>query len=246
MGVPRVSGGIVLLMCLLGASEAMSQWELGVAVIARDPIQRGADSDPFVVPLIQYSGERFYLRGIEAGAQLHGTERHRTSVFVRPRLDGFKGSDDRFLEGMSTRRNSLDAGLRHSVLLERWQFTAVATTDALGRNDGQTVSGTVGYLFGSPRGLSIAPYVGVEWMSADLVDYYYGVRPSEAVPGRPAYSGSDVWNLIYGARMVAPLTQRLSFQAVLAGTRYGDSVADSPLTEDRRRAIGIFAVSYRF
>ncbi len=235
-----------MLTLLLTIPQVQAQWELGVGVIARDAIQKGADSDPFVVPLITYSGERVYFRGIEAGVRLYDTQQHSTTLFARPRLDGFKGTDDPFLEGMTSRRNSLDAGLRHTVRVGPWQYTALATTDALGRNDGQTVTGTVGYVFGSMRSLLFVPYAGVEWMSADLVDYYYGVRDAEAAPGRPAYSGSDVWNLVYGARMVAPITPRVSFQGVLAGTRYGDSVADSPLTEDRHRAIAIFGVSYRF
>ncbi|MEE4659821.1 MAG: MipA/OmpV family protein [Halieaceae bacterium] len=237
---------VTMLALLLTVPQVQAQWELGAGVIFRDPVQQGADSDPFVVPLILYTGERVYLRGIEAGVRLHSDDRQRTHVFARPRLDGFKSSDDAFLEGMVTRRNSMDLGLRHTLLFGSWQLSAQATTDALGRNDGQTLTGTVSYAFGSPRSLLFVPYAGVEWMSADLVDYYYGVRDSETAPGRPAYSGSDVWNLVYGARVVAPLTPRLTFQGIAAGTHYGDAVADSPLTQDRNRAITILGVSYRF
>jgi len=240
-----VAGALGILLALL-AGQGLAQWDMGVGVIARDPVQKGADDDPLVVPLIQYSGERIYLRGIEAGLRFQGDESAHTSVFVRPRLDGFKGSDDPFLEGMATRRNSLDLGLRHTRTLDRWQLNATITTDALGRSSGQTVTGTVGHAFGSPRRLLFVPYAGLEWMSSDLVAYYYGVAAAEAGPDRPAYRGVDGVNLVYGARVLAPLTARWSFQGVVAGTHYGDAVADSPLTEDRNRLISILGLSYRF
>ncbi|MFN2348428.1 MAG: MipA/OmpV family protein, partial [Thioalkalivibrio sp.] len=220
-----VTGALGVILALL-AGQGLAQWDLGVGMIARDPVQKGADADPLVVPLIHYSGERIYLRGVEAGIRFHGDEAAHTSVFVRPRLDGYKGSDDPFLEGLDTRRNSMDLGLRHTVVLDRWQLNASATTDALGRSYGQTLTGTVGHAFGSPRRVLFVPYAGLEWMSSDLVDYYYGVGVAEAGPDRPAYRGSDVVNLVYGARVVAPLTARWSFQGVVAGTYYGDAVAD--------------------
>ncbi|OOG21975.1 scaffolding protein [Thioalkalivibrio denitrificans] len=245
MSIPRTNSWLIAAVLLAGASPAPAQWELGGAVIARDPIQRGADSDPLVVPMIQYSGERFFLRGIEAGMFLFGDESRHTSLFIRPRLDGYRADDDPFLDGMDARRNSADAGLRVSQGMGPWRLTATATTDALGRHHGQTLSGTVARSFGSPR-LMFVPYAGLEWMSASLVDYYYGVSSSEARSDRPAYDGSATVNVIYGARVVAPLTPRVTFQGIVAGTRYGNEVNDSPLTTDRYRAISILGVSYRF
>ena len=245
MSVFRPSCLIVAASLFVVAEQSVAQWELGGAVIARDPIQRGADSDPMVVPLIQYSGERFFLRGIEAGVFLFGDESRHASLFIRPRLDGYSEDDDSFLEGMDARRNSADAGLRYSHGLGPWRLTATATTDALGRHHGQTLSGTVARTFGSRR-LRFVPYAGLEWMSADLVDYYYGVSSSEARSDRSAYKGSATVNVIYGARVVAPLTPRVTFQGIVAGTRYGNEVNDSPLTSDRYRAISILGVSYRF
>ena len=34
---------------------------------------------------------------------------------------------------------------------------------------------------------SINPSVGLSWLSEDAADYYYGVRPSEAMPGLAPY-----------------------------------------------------------
>lgn len=236
---------ILMLTLVLIGSPAGAQWELGAAVIARDAIQRGADNSPFVVPLVQYTGERVYFSGIEAGLRLRATPSHRTTLFARPRLDGYQSDDDAFLEGMATRRHSLDGGLRHDVTHGAWRISAALTTDLLGRHDGQTATVTLGRAFGSPR-LLVVPYAGVEWMSADLVDYYYGVGATEARPGRSAYRGTATWNIVYGARVVAPLAERWTAQAIVAATRYGDGVADSPLTDGRDRAIGILGVSYRF
>ncbi len=95
-------------------------------------------------------------------------------------------------------------------------------------------------------GFRLLPSVGFEWMSARLVDYYYGVHADEAMPGRPAYQGRDTVNV--GAGIAADLRLNRSW-SLLGGvhvTRFGSGIEDSPIVTRRFSALVHFGAGWRF
>jgi outer membrane protein len=91
---------------------------------------------------------------------------------------------------MDDRDWSVDGGVGVSWLTDVGLFGLSYVTDLFGRHKGQEMEFSYTVLF-RWRGFDFIPSAGMRWKSENLVDYYYGVRPSEALTGRPAFEGEE-------------------------------------------------------
>ncbi|ODS64090.1 MAG: hypothetical protein ABS41_03515 [Arenimonas sp. SCN 70-307] len=225
-------------------SDGQPRWTLGLIAIERDAPYRQLDEDLLVVPLVRFEGERAYLRGLRGGFRLTEGDTFETSVFLQARGDGYEAADSPFLAGMDDRRFSLDGGVALSWRVPRvGQFELSAATDLLDRSGGQEVDASwTGYV---PAGQwRILPTVSLRWQSADLVDYYYGVRDAEALPGRPAYAGDAALLPEISVLATRPLGKRWQLFARVGHTFLPSEITDSPLVDDDRRTSIILGLGY--
>ncbi|HEY0962056.1 MAG TPA: MipA/OmpV family protein [Pseudomonadales bacterium] len=75
---------------------------------------------------------------------------------------------------------------------------------------------------------------GAEWKSSDLVSYYYGVRPDEAFPGRPAYTGGSGTNgfIRFAARHA--FTERWHLVGMIEREFLSSAISNSPIVDETR------------
>lgn len=220
-------------------------WSLGVAVISSPEPYVGADDDVMVVPALSVTRGRFSFRGIGAAWTLGEWGDVKAEALLRARFAGYDADDSPFLTGMEDRRMSADLGLELAWERERFGLKLTPTVDVLGRSDGTevTLEAFVPFRFGPVR---LEPRVGVVWASADLADYYYGVRPDEARPGRPAYRPGSTLNGTAGVFVFSPIRGRVLFQGFLSFERLGSEIEDSPIVSDATALTAFAAVSYQF
>lgn len=222
------------------------RWSLGAAVISSPEPYVGADNETIVVPALSLSYKKFFFRGIVAGYELFERDGFTASAIARARFAGYDADDSRFLSGMEDRRKSADLGLELDWQPSRWVgFQLTPATDVLGRSDGQEVTFDV-YVplrFGPAR---IEPRVGAIWQSSDFVDYYYGVRPEEARPGRPAFRGESAVHLGAGVSLFTPVARRLVLQSFVRVERLDDKIEESPIVDRKTAVTGFAALSYSF
>ena len=99
---------------------------------------------------------------------------------------GYGSSPNDIFSGMSRRDWSVQVGgmfgKRHGPV----SIDLFATTDLLNKHGGQEYELKLSYAFASER-FQFVPQLNLQYQSDDLVNYYYGVKNSEARPGRPAY-----------------------------------------------------------
>ncbi|WP_325090067.1 MipA/OmpV family protein, partial [Burkholderia contaminans] len=93
---------------------------------------------------------------------------------------------------------------------------------------------------------SITPHVGAEWLSNKYVDYYYGVRPSEARAGRAAYSAGSTVNVSAGTRIDYRPTKQQTIFLDVGVSRLGDAITDSPIVGRRFVPEARVGYMYRF
>lgn len=247
----RISIVFLSFLILAGAAAAQPpdpnkpQFALGLAVISSPEPYRGVDDDPLVVPAISFAYKRFYFRGIYAGFTLFERDGLELDLVARPRFAGYDADDSPFLAGMEDRRISADLGFELEWEGERFGVRLTPVTDVLDRSGGQEVS--LDLFVPLRRGpFRIEPRLGAVWQSADSADYYYGVRPDEVRPGRPAYEPGDSVHLTGGVFAFAPVARKLVFQGFVKAERLSGDVADSPIVEDDLGITGFAALSYQF
>src|SRR5690606_31940485 len=79
--------------------------------------------------------------------------------------------------------------------------------------------------------LQLTPYVAAILRDRKYVDYYFGVRPEEAMPGRPAYAGRRTTDAELGLRVDYALTSRQALGLDLSSESFGSSVEASPIVD---------------
>jgi outer membrane protein len=223
------------------------QWSLGLGVISSPRPYVGADNQTRLIPVIDLQYERFYLRGIQAGFQLIESERFSLDITGRGQFAGYEEDDSSFLAGMTERRETFEMGLTAAWDLGMFGLEATVAADALGRSDGVQASLELAWskVFGRGKG-GLFPSVGLVWQNADFIDYYAGVRPEEARPGRPAFEGSSALNFGAGLRGFFKVADRARFVGLLRVERLASTFEESPIVDSRWGYFGLVALTYEF
>ena len=95
-----------------------------------------------------------------------------------------------------------------------------------------------------PYQAKLRPYGELQWLSADVTDYYVGVKATEAKIGRPTYKADAGFAFKAGVTMEQPLTPHLNLIGDAAITAYSSEITDSPIIE--RSSVWGGAVGLRY
>lgn len=225
-------------------APADSGWSLGLGTVVRQEPYRGFDTDFSVFPLVarRGGGDRFYVRGPGLGVWAYHTPSWRLGFRAEARLDGYEAKDSDFLTGMAKRKPTLEAGVDLDLIeLPIGELGFSAATDVLSRHEGYELEAR----WQLPQDwLGFSPQLAVRYLSEDLLDYYYGVDPSEARPGRPAYRADDGVAVALSLQRLQPLSPRWSLLMNAEIERLPDSVVRSPIVDGRTRPRLLLALMY--
>lgn len=203
---------------------------LGVQAAARRQII-GNDRATNVFPLIALNFRNIlYWNGLNAGVWLTPAKESYPRLGLGLRLRrGWTATDDPLLTGMSDRDNSVEGGVNILWPIKNWRVGLGYFTDLSDNSEGQSASLRLSRSIALSPDWRIIPGLSLEWLSKDIVDYYYGVTGTEATPARPAYAGRAGLNVRAGLVTTYSLSPRWMLLAGVNHTRLGSAIADSPL-----------------
>lgn len=222
-------------------------WSLGLGVISAPRPYVGAENRTTAIPLLELSYKRFFVQGIRVGYRVTGAGPFSLSAVAGPRFLGYEEDDSPFLRGMADRAGAIDVGMSAAWNHRRWGVAGHLRHDVSGHSDG-TQAGVDLFLRRATLAgrLRLQPALGLEWLDANTVDYYYGVRPQEARPDRPAYRGTATVNASLGLLASYQLDRRLALIVLVNGSLLGDGAADSPIVDGKASYFGLAGITYRF
>ena len=186
-----------------------------------------------VLPLYLYEGERFFLHANRGGVKLKQGDTQRFDLFIEQRLEGFPANRlPASLAGMANRDSGLDLGLSWRYRQTWGTVQAELLHDISGFSKGSEAR--LGYTYDWRSGpWSLRPSLSLALRDARMNNYYYGVRPGEATPGRPAYSPGAGLNTTLGLYGSYELSQRWRLLAGVSATVLDRSVKESPIVQHR-------------
>lgn len=177
-----------------------SSWGLGLAVISGQDAYKGMDRETRGLPMLSYENQYVKLSGPNLELKLPGlklSESQRLNFGLVADLfggGGYEASDSPALTGMVERKSSVWAGAKVEWENDLADVKLELLGDASGNSKGRrVVLGLERKWMLSPK-VMLIPQVSVEWVDKKYVDYYYGVRASEARAGRAAYAGQSTVN----------------------------------------------------
>lgn len=248
------------------AAVEESQWRLGVALGYGERSNPLINSDDFkiVVDLdIAWFGERFFFDNGDLGLTLAD------GSAATLNLIGRFNSDRVFFGKINSQFISLGVGAEPGAPLDivtvpvpdrdyafevgvelladgDWgYFQAAFHHDVSGVHDGHEVYANLGRGFRNQRWY-IEPSIGISWKSANLNDYYWGVRDSEATILFDTYTADSGLNA--HARVLASyqLNKHFALSVAAEFERLNAEAAASPIVDEDSVFAAFAGLSYRF
>jgi outer membrane protein len=219
---------------------------LGVAMRFENSPYRGGSTRNDLVPIYVYEGKHVFLEAYRVGLKLNATPDSRLDLFAGYRFESFPY--DRIpasLAGMANRDAGADLGVRYQLRKPWGTFFGELLHDAASGSNGSELR--VGYRYDWAIGkLQLQPQFALAARDANLNNYYYGVRPSEATPTRPAYAPGSGVNAEFGLSAVYRLTERWRLFGGISAKRWSSGVRASPIVEDRAQLAALLGLGYDF
>jgi outer membrane protein len=222
-----------------------SQWGLGIGVAMERRPYRDFDDKTQVLPMITYENKWVSLSVPTLDLKLPSAGPVEFRLRARYANDGYDSGDSSYLSGMDKRKNSVWVG---GAAIWHNDF-ANLTTEVL--TDGSSNSKGTKFKLQVDRRLSsgawgFTPRMAVHMVDSKYVDYYYGVRASEARIDRPLYDGKSTTNIEVGLRVDYAVTPKQLLFVDVGATSFGNGIKDSPLV-DHSNQTGLRAgYVYRF
>lgn len=218
-------------------TQPTSKWGVGISVNNHPGLYKNPDQDYRINIFPQYRGEQLNIDQESIAWRFNPDSSLYFEALGKLENRGYEAKDSAVLQGMKQRDASFDAGARIGWQTDYGVLSLDTVTDISGKHDGQSADLRFGPGFytayqSESRELSLGLLVGVKWESAKVVDYYYGVKDSEASASRAAYRGRAALTPYVGLKAQLALTSKISLETDVVYKQYPDEIADSPLMDD--------------
>ncbi|WP_251358171.1 MipA/OmpV family protein [Kangiella sp. TOML190] len=224
---------LVLFSSLAKGDQNKTGWLWGIGALADYHIYDDVGTRTFIGPYIGYKGEKFSFIGPEFRYKFYEKDGFRIAgqLSLLAWGHGYEEDDSSLFEGMEDRDFSFGPGIVLGYKTGPWDFEFNSAFDALNNSEGMELMAKASYKFhlGS---FSLKPMVALDYFDEDYMDYYYGVKASEATLARPQFSADSSLNKVLGIT----LTTNEFFGGVTSlsvqNIWYDSDIEDSPLVDD--------------
>lgn len=223
------------------------RWGLGLLVQYESEIYLDAGSEADALPLIQLEWGRFEWDAEEISYTVIDTESFSLAPLISIEFDGYEIEDADIFTGMEDRQFAIHAGLAFEAeptwsAIDWLEIEGNIRQDISGESDGFIADLSLGA--DAPLGrwfVGIA--IGLEYLSEDYADYYYGVEPRFARYDRPTYLVDAALNPFVEFSLRYQLTESWVVGLEAEYLTFDSTITDSPLV-DADDQIEIFAGAY--
>jgi outer membrane protein len=204
------------------------------------------DADPKLLPtpVIFFDNRLFYVRWTRIGMYVYGKQNWGISLTAQPRVFGYRARDSASLSAMSERHPTWEGGV--AVGGQNSQGFAELTYfhDLLNYSNGFLVRLEIGKTISQGRWTHIPSFYIIRY-SSTFNNYYYGVRPEERLPQRPAYHANAGVNYALQDFAIIELSKKWYISADLRADYLASEVTRSPIVGDQWMLSGMLALMYK-
>ncbi len=221
---------------------------LGLGALARSEASpyKGGSSVTGAEPLYFFEGKYVYLHANRAGLKLPNTANHKFDVFLNYRFEGHPYDNlPTSLAGMETRKASYDAGLGYTYRTAWGNWDVEYMKDAGNINKGSEFRLGYSYDWRSGR-WHFLPSVTYARRDANLNNYYYGVKTTEATATRAAYMPGAGNDLSFGLYGTYALSERWRLLGGIGATRHDAKITNSPIARGGVQSAASLGLAYDF
>ena len=230
---------------------ATSHIGVGINLTSNPQIYKGLEDNARAGLHLQYRGERFNVTQESLSYRFLNRGNFHVEALAKSESRGFDKDDITELNGLHNRDDSLDFGLRTGYKTAYGVLSLDATTDISDTHKGHEADLRFGPDFYSEspsgnRSFGLGLVAGVKWQSDEVVDYYYGVKSSEATASRTAYKGKAAVTPYIGLDGKANITKKITLTGSVLYMDQPDEITGSPLVDDGHDVVVNAGLTYWF
>ena len=220
----------------------------GGLIITQDPY-KGIDTKVRGLPFFLYKTKKLTVYGPMLSYLIYDNNDWELDITGKMRFEGYEEDDSDFLFGMDERKWTMELGGSLSKKLSIGKITSSISADILNEHKGYEYGLSYSYDFRNVMkmpSLTMSPEIGFSYRSSQLNDYYYGVRDSEAIAGRPEYNAGDSVGLTGGIRINYVYSDRIGLMGLMSFEWLGDEIRNSPIVEENYLDTIMIGIMYRY
>lgn len=238
---------LLLLFLNLNAQEEKQKLTIGFGPFIQTQPYENVDNFILPSPVIFYDDGLFYIRWSRAGVYFLGDKQDDYawgfSVSLQPRTYGYEKNE---IQGMDERETTWEGGLAFSAKTDKAYIEIMALTDVLDRYDSWILKTEVGYDF-EVGNFSLYPSLIVIYQSSEFLNYYYGVKESEAArTSFNEYTPENGFLLGIQTYIKYPFSDELSALINIRADKIAQEATDSPIVTEDYIYSGLFSLIYTF
>ncbi|PCJ34451.1 MAG: hypothetical protein COA75_13485 [Cellvibrionales bacterium] len=188
---------------------------LGLAAMSKNPVYDNYDEEGRAVPLIFYSGERFYWMGPQGGFNFINGSTHQLSAIVEVAPDSWERSELQRphgspIAGRDDSDRSFNAGVQYLFKSDFGNVKLKAAKDISGAHDGEYYELDYSYPMHLGDKWTVVPGISVTQFDKDYTAYYFADNPSNGSGDEAirtsfklgvTYELNDNWQILAGASL---------------------------------------------
>ncbi len=211
------------------------QLQIGMAAVNSQSIYLGGKSQTRVFPAIDYQYKRFYFQAGDIGFNLIDEKNWEVDFGLGVDLVGdVDRGDSTLLENLPDLSFPVSTFLSAQYKTKIGLFKLKYNHEINNKHDGDSASFSYAAPIRQGQWL-IMPQLAYEHHSKEVVNYFYGVSPSDATASIPAYRAGAVKNVQLSVFGLRPINEKWSFVGNLQSEFYGNEISDSPIVDDDQR-----------
>lgn len=237
-----------LLVYSLPAAHAEGAWSIGGGALITPNPYKGDQDRVYPLPLVNYEGENFYFRSLNAGYYLWNDDTDKLSVTAYYSPQHFRPKDSNLdsMRSLDSRKSTVMAGLSYTHFTQYGFLRTVLAGDVLGNSNG--IIWDTAWLYRYQNGsLTLTPGIGLGWNSKNQNKYYYGVSDKEAQRSGLEYYKPDSSFSPYAELAVNyQINKEWSVFGMGRYVRLASEVKDSPMVNESWTGVLMTGVTYSF
>ncbi|GAB3121725.1 MipA/OmpV family protein [Novispirillum itersonii] len=224
------------------------QWTAGAGAGVSTTLYKGDDDKISPLPIVSFDSERLHIGtdGLAVTALTLG-EAFSISALAGYQDKPFKQKDSPMLRGLHTRKAAIEGGVSAEYATSLGAISLTYKTALNGAYHGGSVDLSYDWQMERDR-WRLGAGAGLLWQSADLVDYYVGVRKDEARTDRRAYDpkAAILPHVSLSAGYALNPGKTWWLNAGLEVTQLPKEYTDSPIVDADAIIGGMLGITYTF
>jgi len=221
-----------------------AEWGIGLNAGAGSEVYKNEKNRQLSLG-INYRGKNFNIDKGIMSYDLANSSDYALEIMATSKNGGFKSKDNNVFKGMSKRKSSIDIGVRAIIETGIIGPATIDVTRDIHASKGFEANIKLG---GIPKNalprtgekqLLIIPFAGLNYQNAKVVDYYFGVKNSEATSSRKAYKGKSALTPFIGVEAQVNMSKNVTINGALGVSKRASSIRNSSITNNRKYNSGV-------